>query len=364
MSTGLDTPDYFEPETDIPSFQPLIRLNKDLNDSAQLLGRRQIHTLVDLYYKIQDVRKGAISQRFSADPDIPNKLINWLGENWKRFEGDVKKPMQEVCETYRVGQWLTGLTGIGPVLAAGLMSALDLSQAVTVGHWWSLCGLVPTIHWLGKTKAKEAVETAIEEVGPSLEEVTRVAATAMGIRWETLHKWATTKKDGGTQTLTKTSLIAATSRRPWSNKLKTLCYKCSDCFVKFCNHPKQYYGSIYLDRKKYETEKNERKDYADQAAQALVKFNYGKETEARKWYLSGKLPPAHIHARCMRYTVKLFLSHLHHVMHLDVKGVPPVKPYGLMIPSSNHRHFIPIPNFDMEEPWDAYNGKSLNEMQA
>jgi hypothetical protein len=387
--------DFFEPETDLPSFSPLQRLNADLKLAARLLPRDKIQEQVQAYYRIQDVRKAAANQRRSKNEEgSPNKLVTWLSENWRLFEGDVKKTMGEVADEYRTGQWLLSIVGIGPVLASGWLSGLDLSVAVTVGHWWRLCGLDPSVKWLGRDLAEKVVTQGMEKVGPSIEEVVRYTARWLGIRWEVLHKWATTKKDGTAQPLNRTNLEAAAARRPWSNRLKVLAWKTSDCFVKFCHHKKQFYGSVYLDRKEYEARKNEARDYATLAQYKLAgtchlchsnnKVNYpdwdyncpvchgrpivkplayGKDTDAYKYLMEGKLPPAHIHARCMRYAVKMFLSHLHHVMYLDVKGVPPPLPFAFTKAPGNHRHFLPPPNLDLEDPWEVYKGRSLAEMQ-
>ncbi len=82
-------------------------------------------------------------------------------------------------------------------------------------------------------------------------------------------------------------------------------------FVKVAQRPDAFYGKLYRDRKAYETAKNEAGHYAEQAAATLKNKRIGTGTEAYKTYAQGKLPPALLHARAKRYTVKMFLAHLH-----------------------------------------------------
>ena len=95
-------------------------------------------------------------------------------------------------------------------------------------------------------------------------------------------------------------------------------YKIGESFIKVQNKPNSLYGKIFKQRKDYEIMKNERGDYADQAAESLKRFS--KNTESYKWYAQGKLPPAHIINRAKRYTVKLFISHLFEAAYYNKYG--------------------------------------------
>lgn len=272
------------------------RLDRDLRDASRLLGRKEARYLTDRYYQIQEFRKASAYQVRSADAE-PNRVLAWVFESMRRMEDNVKRSLGEFTGEYRVGAWLQSLTGIGPVLSAGFLSHLDVRKAPTAGHFWRFAGLDPTVAW-GKGQ-----------------------------------------------------------KRPWNARLKVLCFKAEDCFVKFCNHKNDHYGRLYLRRKEYEQARNDRGELADQARAALEKKNFGKETDARKHYEAGKLPPAHVHARAMRWTGKIFLSHLHHVMYVDYYGEEPPVPYAFEKCPGDHRHYVPIPNY----PWDKP-GKGLADM--
>jgi hypothetical protein len=203
---------------------------------------------------------------------------------------------------------------------------------------------------------------------------------------------AAQRKEGGAPTVDSTA--AALCKRPWNATLKVLCYKLEDCFVKFQNNENDSYGKLYVERKLYETQRNDSGRNAHQARYILTgkcpvchggeesldlnvprlsaapvlcrachghpvvnPKRFGADTDARRNYEGGKLPPAQLHARAMRWTGKLFLSHLHHVMHLDVHGIAPPKPFALEKLGYPHTHYREIPNW----PGD-FSGKSLADM--
>jgi len=128
-------------------------------------------------------------------------------------------------------------------------------------------------------------------------------------------------------------------KRPWNAKLKTLCWKVGQSFMKFHNHPDCFYGHTYAERKLYEITRNDAGGNA--AAAAAGALRVGKTTEAYKAYVAGKLPPGQIDARARRYAVKLFLSHLHETWYKAHFGKAPPLPYPIAI--MGHAHIIPPP---------------------
>jgi hypothetical protein len=285
------------------NFEAMQKLDRDLRASARLLGQGQARGLVDLYYQIQEYRKRTANQTRAAEDDAePNALVSHLLTQTKVLEENARRALGEFADTYRVGRWAQSLVGVGPVITAGLLAHLDVRKAPTVGHIWRFAGLDPSLVW------------------------------------------------------------AAGQKRPWNADLKRLCFLAGDCFVKFSNHPKQFYGSVYVERKAAEADANERCAYRGQAERSLATKKFGKETEARKHYEAGHLPPARLHMRALRYAVKLFLSHLHHVMYRDYFDARPPVPYSFEHSDRDHRHFIPPPNWDEDDPWGAYPGRRLREL--
>lgn len=262
------------------------RLSKDLRESAALLTKEQARYLVDLYYTMQEDRIRAAHQVRQADKaGEPAAILTWFGDQTRLMEGDVKKALDVYSRAQTPGAWAQSITGIGPVLAAGLLAHIDIERSPTVGHIWSFAGLNPTSTW------------------------------------------------------------SKGEKRPWNARLKTLCWKIGESFVKVQNLESDTYGKVYAERKALEIERNLRGDFADQAAASLASKNYGRDTTARASYELGQLPPARIHLRAERYAVKLFLAHYHAVAYESHFGEPPPKPY--IIEHGGHTHYIAPPNWPL-----------------
>ena len=269
---------------DVSDFEGISRLTKDLREAAKTLTTQEARFLVDRYYQIQEDRKRQGNQKSAALTNSePNALVDWMFKNQHHFENDIRRALDAYSASVPVGAWSRSIVGIGPVIAAGLIAHIDIDQAPTVGHIWRFAGLDPTMQW-GKGE-----------------------------------------------------------KRPWNAKLKTLCWKIGESFVKQKSHKDDTYGKIYDQRKALESEKNERGEYAKQAEEKLERFKIGKDTEAYGHYSNGKLPPGHLHARAQRYTVKLFLAHWHHVAYRYAFGSEPPKPYA--IAHLDHAHIMSPPNF-------------------
>lgn len=255
------------------------RLSRDLASASTTLSAHEARFLVDEYYQMQENRIRSNNQVSSlAENKEPHDVVNWFGSQFETLESQIKRALQKYVEADPVGQWLLEQVGIGPVIAAGLLAHIDIRKAPTAGHIWAFAGLDPTKKW---------------EKG---------------------------------------------QKRPFNARLKVVCWKAGESFVKVSGKEERNYGHLYKERKDYEAAKNERGEYEEQAKQILASRRIGKETEAYKHYIVGKLPPGHIHARAKRWAVKLFLSHLHDVWYRhEFKTAPPL-PYA--IAHLNHAHMI------------------------
>lgn len=259
-------------------------------EQAKNMTRAQARPLVDYYYMLQEARKAAGNQQLALEKaGEPHALISWTFESMESVEKEIAKLLKVFAdnEPSGVGVWAQSILGIGPVISAGLLAHIDITQAPTVGHIWRFAGLDPTSTWNKGEK------------------------------------------------------------RPWNASLKVLAWKIGESFVKVKGRPSDFYGEVYDGRKAYEQAMNDDFKYSDQAAIGAQRVR--KETEAYKHYSIGKLPPGHIHARSKRYATKLFLSHLHHVMFMAEYGKLPPKPYILNKP--DHVHFMEPPNLEFIEPF-------------
>ncbi len=277
------------------------KLSADLKSASKMLGKAEARFLVNFYYDIQEnrIRSDAQVRTHTVDGN-PNRVLDWCATNFRAFEGNIKSALDIFTLEYNVGQWCQSICGIGPVITAGLLAHLDITRAPTYGHFWRFAGLDPTVTWEKKTK------------------------------------------------------------RPWNADLKVLCaFKMGESFVKTQNRESDYYGQIYARRKAQEIEMNLALKFQDQATKQLEKKKIGKETECYKSLSVGMLPTAQIHARARRYAVKMFLSHLHHVMFVDYFSRKPMCPYPFEKLGHDPEHYLEPPNW----PGD-YDGRTLKEMLA
>lgn len=274
--------------SDMPNefLESIQRLTRDLRNAATTLSEREARFLVDAYYAMQKDRiRAAHQNRTLADNAEPHDVLSWLQAQRDTLEHQIARALDAYSAGRPEGRWARSITGIGPIIAAGLLCHIDIERCPTVGHLWRFAGLDPTLTWDRNTK------------------------------------------------------------RPWNGSLKRLCFLIGESFVKVSGLESDFYGKYYQQRKGYEQGKNEAGDYADQARASLAAKRFGEDTQAKKHYLTGKLPPARIHRRAERWAVKLFLSHLHHVMYELHHGKPPPAPFAFV--HLGHGHYIPPPNWPM-----------------
>lgn len=264
---------------------PVEKLAKDLKEQVTQLTIEDVRYLVDSFYQIQNNRIRSSGQvRASEESGEANRVLVWVNDNNALLENNIKKALDIYTDHHPVGRWLKSIVGIGPVLAAGLLAHLDVSKAETAGAFWRFAGLDPSMTWNKGEK------------------------------------------------------------RPWNAELKKHMWKIADSFVKQSGRSSDYYGKLYLIRKEYEHNKNKSGEYAGRAANALSKKRYVSETDTKAIYESGKIPDGHIDASARRFTEKIFLSHLHHVMYLHHFKKAPPRPFALDI--LGHAHMIEIPNLN------------------
>lgn len=276
--------------SDYIELEALNKLKRDIKNAGTTLSKEEARYLVDLYYQMQEYRKASdnqVRQLQKEETKEPHETLAFFANNFRTLERNIKSVLQVYAESKPIGQWMLSICGIGPVISAGLMANIDITKVQTAGQIQAFAGLDPTREWNKGQK------------------------------------------------------------RPYNARLKTLCWKIGQCFIKVQNNEEDVYGKIFAIRKAYEIERNEKGELADQAKAKLEKYNIGKDTDAYKWYSQGKLPPAHINQRASRYAVKIFLSHLFSVWYeMEHKEKPP-KPYAIAI--LNHAHEIPIPNWPNED---------------
>lgn len=317
--------------------EPIKHLDRDVREAASNLQPSQIRFLIDLYYQIQDYRKGAEAQiNQLTKSSEPISLLGWAYLSMGTIEDEIKVWLDRYTdnEPTGMGKWAKSIVGIGPVLSAALLAIIDIRLCPTVGHIWSFGGQDPKLRWLGKDKARQIVSDVVGEGRLTVGHLPGIA-TAAGRKLDTLmQKFAGDK-------LNRKDLIAYLSKRPWNARLKTTCWKIAKSFVYVSNHPKDIYGKHYAKQKAIYKQKNDAGGFADRAKRILEEKRFDKSTDTYAALISGKLSDGHIDAMAMRWTVKLFLSHWHDHAYRSHFGNPPPNPYPMA--HLGHVDFIPPP---------------------
>jgi hypothetical protein len=284
---------------------PFVKLTADMRKAARTLTCDEARWLIDTYYDRQEDRKSSANRKRAATTSgEPAALIGWVNDAMIRFEGVLKTALGEFAAQYTVGQWIQSLFGFGPVISAAMLASFDIRKAPTVGGFWRFAGLDPTLEW----------------------------------------------KKG--------------QKRPYNAKLKAICaYRVGETQVKFWNDERCYYGQL-MQAKKRELEALNAAGKFSETAQQQVEAATPKVKALDRYklyWVEGVLAPLQIHARARRWAVKLFLSHLHHVMYRDYHDADPPAPFIFdhpeVDPGRTHTHLRLPPGW----PGD-FDGKPLRKL--
>jgi hypothetical protein len=114
---------------------------------------------------------------------------------------------------------------------------------------------------------------------------------------------------------------------PYNARLKTLCWKLGESFVKVSGKEGAVYGKLYAEFKAKEIANNAAGRNAEAAKRELDTKKI-RDKETRLVLEGGKLTDGHLHARAKRRAVKILLSH-YWTMGREARGLPVREPYAI-----------------------------------
>ncbi len=312
---------YDEQETKV-TLDGLALLSRQTKSSAATVTHEQFRFIIDNYYATQQHRINiagqirAVDQGFDKVAEGEQPAIAWLFKDVQNRENQIKKMIDTYVKEHPVGQWLTANKGIGPLFAANLLRYIDITKCNHANQVHAYFGLNNNnTPWLGKAKAEKIVNEAYDHFGLKPSEITddvflRVAiASGRSITSVKRGFNSHVQNIKGPKPSNKTSLINYLAKPPFNRDAKKLVYLIGESFVLNSNRG-SLYGELYKERKAYETMKNERGDYAEQAKKELESKSYNKETVTYERLSQGKLSDDHINMRARRWAVKIFLTHV------------------------------------------------------
>lgn len=149
----------------------LAKISKSVKESTVTVTDPEARFLVDTYYQVQAARISAANQIRSIvqgaddNADKVPQALSWVFENMKSQEVQIKAMLDFYTSNKAVGYWLKEIIGIGPVLAAGLLSNFDFDKAPHYGNFVSFAGLNDYNNpWLGEKGSKKVVEEVYTEL--------------------------------------------------------------------------------------------------------------------------------------------------------------------------------------------------------
>jgi hypothetical protein len=233
---------------------------------------------VEIFYDCQRLR---IQHANKVRTEGVGPLKSWFAFWLKLGESVIASKLDNWVRSARSpeeAKWSYSQVGIGPIIAAGLAAHIDPAKAQTPSSIWKFAGLAP-----GSDRRVKG------------------------------------------------------QKLPYNSRLKVLCWKLGESFVKVSGKEGATYGHLYADFKAQEIKRNEEGFYKEAAAKELANKKFRDDTATRKRLQGGMLSDGHLHARAKRRTVKLFLSH-YYVKAREARGLEISRPYAETI--LNHSGII------------------------
>ena len=236
------------------------------------LQTHEIPEIVELYYDCQDLR---IAHANKERTEPPSELVQWLDFWMHAGESVITTKLKDWINSDKSpaeAKWAYDQVGIGPIIAAGLAAHIDVTKADSVSAVWKFAGLAP------------GFDRKIKGV-----------------------------------------------KLPYNARLKVLCWKAGESFVKVSGKEEAVYGKLYAGFKGEEIRRNEAGLYKEAAARELATKKFkAEDSVTKKRLLEGKLSDGHLHSRAKRRVVKIFLSH-YYVKGREARGLAVREPYAIAI---------------------------------
>ena len=297
------------------------------------------------------------------DPRLRFPAYAYIVETQRESEKQLIALIEKCVKNTTIGQYLTSIMGIGPLLAGALMAYIDINKCESVSQIWSYCGYNNNNDpWLKEARINSVIKQCVGDSKEITDNMIASISVLTGRKASRILKGATRVLEDGTEVLNATTLKNYLKKPPYNRAFNTVCWKLGECILKVKNNPKSKYGALLNQRILYEKTKNANHEYILEALKNMGwidrkpnkdipmeeqermlkemqeaidtgKFSpsIGKTAQTYDKYYNGYLSDRHILERCKRWVVKLILSHVFEAMYLDAKGCIPKAPYVLSI---------------------------------
>src|SRR4029077_15693049 len=236
------------------------------------LRQHEIAEMVEIYYDAQDMR---IQHANKKRTEPPSPLVQWL-DFWMHIgEKVIHAKLAEWIESEDSppeAKWAYEQIGIGPIIPSCVAAHVEVTKAQSISARWKFGGQAPGFD--RKVKGQKLCYNA---------------------------------------------------------RLKVLCWKAGESFVKVSGKEGATYGKLYSQFKAEEIQRNEAGSYAEAAKLELAKKKFkAEDSVTKKRLLAGMLSDAHLHARAKRRAVKIFLADFWTVGR-KARGLAVREPYAIAV---------------------------------
>ena len=321
-----------------PKIPEILTLEESLRLKAADLTLREAKLLYRYHRNVRVTRAGInqLIQQLKRERLEPPELFHHFRRSTQRLEDQANAALEIYADTHVPTRWMQAV-GLGYSQTVGIYTMIDIDRAPTISALWRYAGYDPTVVRLTKKEAGECVRFFEEKYKTKHPDEATIRAIAIDLNRGQEQLLRITRIPTRRVTTTWIGVYKAILSYPWNQELKEILFRVGLVFRRGgLRSERTPYRSIYDWRKAYEQERNERGDYADQAAYRLSSRNFRKGTTTYQAYTEGKLPPLHIDARARRFTVKIFLVHLYQVLYYERHGKMPKKPYVLDVLGKGH----------------------------
>lgn len=291
---------------------------------------KTIRSLVETYYDVQNMRIEVDNQIRAYTQQVSEQELEFIVKSVSKpltiIEEDIKKHIHKSLKDDEVYQYLSGIKGIGPILAGGLEAwIVDIEKFPTISKLWSYCGVAGGYVKSECAKGHKIISTSLPTSCPVFgSKKPKLKEGKLKAELPNPSGRVEKEKCGAKMTLLEKHEGEVARRQVgWfilqNTRLKTHLWKIGESFVK----TKGGYRKLY---EQFRAEYNEKWiTPADCHSKGCAGFK--------------KCLDAHKYMAAKRKTVKVFIAHLH-MKWSEIKGLPIDHPF--IIGRDGHEHLIPI----------------------
>ncbi len=315
-----------------PKIPAALTIDEKLILQAADLTWREGKFLYRQHQNVQSLRKatGQAIEALKKEKIDPPELFIHFRRSARKLEQQTHAAMEIYVDQHVPMRWMRAV-GIGISQSVGIYSLVDIEKSPTISSLHRFCGYDPDQVRLTKKEAGECVRYFQDKYKKDYPDAEVIYAVAKELNRGPKQLLYITRVGTKHTSITWGTLYKAILSYPYCQELKEILFRVGIQFRRVGGDGLDIppYRAVYDWRKTYEVERNERGDYAEQAAHRLATRTWKKTTIAYARYSEGKLPLGHIDARARRFAVKIFLVHLYQVMYFERYGKMPKRPYIL-----------------------------------